>query len=223
LQPNISFLKKVRDLATKKNIVLIFDECTTGFRQCFGGLHKLININPDMAIFGKALGNGYAITAILGKESIMDSAKKSFISSTFWTERIGPAAAIKTLEIMEREKSWKRISYLGKKLFLIWQKLSKKNKLAVDISGLPSLAKFNFKSKNAQAYKTFITQEMLDHKFLAANVVYLSTSHNEKILKKYSEHLDEIFYKISECEKGNLNISNILKYPVSHSQFGRLI
>ena len=108
-QPNISFLKKVRDLATKKNIVLIFDECTTGFRQCFGGLHKLININPDMAIFGKALGNGYAITAILGKESIMDSAKKSFISSTFWTERIGPVAALKTLEIITKKKSWKNI------------------------------------------------------------------------------------------------------------------
>jgi len=221
-QPNISFLKKVRELATKKNIVLIFDECTTGFRQCFGGLHKLTNINPDMAIFGKALGNGYAITAILGKQSIMDSAKKSFISSTFWTERIGPAAAIKTLEIMEREKSWKKITYLGKKLFSIWKKLSRKYNLAIDISGLPSIAKFNFKSKDAQVYKTFITQEMLDYKFLAANLVYLSISHNEKILKKYSEHLDEIFYAISECEKGNLNISDILKYPVSHSQFGRL-
>ena len=131
-------------------------------------------------------------------------------------------AALKTLEIMERDKSWKKITYLGKKLFLIWQKLSRKYNLTVDISGLPSLAKFNFKSKNAQAYKTFITQEMLDYKFLAANVVYLSIAHNEKILKKYSEHLDEIFYTISECEKGNLNISNILKYPVSHSKFGRL-
>ena len=221
-QPNISFLKKVRDLATKKNIVLIFDECTTGFRECFGGLHKLININPDVAVFGKALGNGYAITAILGKKSIMDSARRSFMSSTFWTERIGPVAAIKTLEIMEREKSWKKISYLGKKLFLIWKKLSEKHNLFVDISGLPSLAKYNFKSKNAQAYKTFVTQEMLKHKFLAANVVYLSTAHNEKVLKKYSEYLDKIFYKISECEKGNLSISNILKYPVSQSLFGRL-
>ena len=221
-QPNVKFLRKVRDLATKKNIVLIFDECTSGFRQCFGGLHKLININPDMAIFGKALGNGYAITAILGKESIMDRAKKSFISSTFWTDRIGPVAAIKTLEIMEREKSWKRISYLGEKVFLIWKTLAKKNRLAINISGLPSLAKFNFKSKNSQAYKTFITQEMLKHNFLAANAVYLSTAHNEKILKKYSDHLDEIFYKISQCEKGNLQIKNILKYPISHTFFGRL-
>ena len=206
IDPKNNFLKKIRKIASEKNIVLIFDECTSGFRQCFGGLHKLVNINPDMAIFGKALGNGYAITAILGKESVMDSARKSFMSSTFWTDRIGPVAAIKTLEIMEKNKSWKRITFLGKKIFLIWKKLSKKHNLAIDISGLPSLAKFNFKSKNAQAYKTFITQEMLRHKFLAANVVYLSTSHNEKVLKKYSEYLDEIFYKISECEKGNLSI-----------------
>ena len=221
-QPNVKFLRKVRDLATKKNIVLIFDECTSAFRQCFGGLHKLINIDPDMALFGKALGNGYAITAILGKESVMDSAQKSFISSTFWTERIGPTAALKTLEIMEREKSWERISDLGKKVILIWKKLSKKHNLAINISGLPSLAKFSFKSKNSQAYKTFITQEMLKHKFLAATGVYLCTSHNEKIFKKYSNYLDEIFYKIAECEKGNLNISNILKYPVSHIPFTRL-
>ena len=221
-QPNVKFLRKVRDLATKKNIVLIFDECTSAFRQCFGGLHKLINIDPDMALFGKALGNGYAITAILGKETVMDSAQKSFISSTFWTERIGPTAALKTLEIMEREKSWERISGLGKKIILIWEKLSKKHNLAINISGLPSLAKFSFKSKNSQAYKTFITQEMLKHKFLAATGVYLCISHNEKIFKKYSNYLDEIFYKIAECEKGNLNISNILKYPVSHIPFTRL-
>ena len=221
-QPNVNFLKKVRNLATKKNIVLIFDECTSGFRQCFGGLHKLVKINPDMAIFGKALGNGYAITAILGKESVMDGAKKSFISSTFWTDRIGPSAAIKTLEVMEREKSWEEISFLGKKIFLIWKKMSKKHNIKINISGLPSLAKFSFKSSNSQAYKTFVTQEMLKNKFLASNGVYLCTSHNERIFKKYSEHLDEIFYKISKCEKGNLKISNILKYPISHTPFGRL-
>ncbi len=221
-KPNIKFLKQIRNLATKKNIVLIFDECSSGFRQSFGGIHKLININPDMAMFGKALGNGYAITAVLGKDSIMDSAEKSFISSTFWSERVGPVAALKTLEIMEREKSWKRITDLGEKVFLIWKKLSKKHNLNIEISGLPSLAKFSFKSKNSQAYKTYLTQEMLKRNFLASNGVYLSIAHDEKILSRYSSHLDEIFYKISECEKGNLNIFDILKYPVSFSPFGRL-
>ena len=221
-QPNIKFLKKVRELTTKKNIVLIFDECTSGFRECFGGLHKAIKINPDMAIFGKALGNGYAITAILGKESIMKSAKKSFISSTFWTERIGPSAAIKTLEIMEKEKSWRKISDLGKKVVLIWKKLSERHNLKINISGLPALARFNIISENSLAYKTFITQEMLLAKFLASDGVYLSTAHNEKILKRYSNCLDKVFYEISECEKGNKNIFNLLKYPVSNVPFQRL-
>ena len=221
-QPNIKFLKEVRNLASKKKIILIFDECTSGFRQCFGGLHKEIDVIPDMAIFGKALGNGYAITAVIGKDYIMDSAKKSFMSSTFWTDRIGPVAALKTLEIMEKEKSWKKITYLGNKILLIWKNLSKKHNLELQISGLPSLAKFNFKGKYAQMYKTFITQEMLKYNFLAANAVYLSTAHNEKILNKYKQHLDEIFYKISQCEKGELNISSILKHPVSFNSFQRL-
>jgi len=222
IKPKNNFLGKIKDLATKKNIVLVFDEISSGFRETFGGLHKKYKIEPDMVIFGKALGNGYAIAAIIGKKSVMDYAQNTFISSTFWSDRIGPVAAIKTLEIMERDESWKKITRLGKKVFSIWRELSSKHKLKIDISGLPSLAKFNFRTKNSQAYKTFITQEMLKYKFLAANGVYLSTSHNEKIIKKYSEHFDEVFYKIHECEKGNLNISNILKYPISKKPFDRL-
>ena len=98
----------------KKKIILIFDECTTGFRETFGGLHLKYGVNPDVAIFGKALGNGYAINAILGKKEIMENAQNTFISSTFWTERSGPSAAIKTLEIMKKIKSWERLTKTGK-------------------------------------------------------------------------------------------------------------
>ncbi len=220
--PNINFLKQVRDLATKKNIVLIFDECTSGFRQNFGGLHKSINIIPDMAIFGKALGNGYAITAVLGKNEIMDKASKSFMSSTFWTERIGPTAALKTLEIMERDLSWVQITKMGNKLISIWKKISKRHNVKISINGLPSLAKFNFLGHKSQEYKTFVTQEMLKKGFLAANGVYMSTAHDDKILRKYENLLDEVFYKISKCQKGNEKIENILQSPVSRVPFSRL-
>ena len=165
--PNIKFLKQVRNLATKKKIILIFDECTTGFRQNFGGIHLLTGIIPDLAIFGKALGNGYPITAVIGKDEIMSAAKNSFISSTFWSERIGPIAALKTLEIMEKKKSWITITKLGNNLISIWKKLGKKHKLKLNIFGIPSLAKFMIKSKHSQAYQTYITQEMLKKNFLA--------------------------------------------------------
>ena len=115
-KPKNKFLEKIRDLSNRKSIVLIFDECTSGFRQTFGGLHLKYNIKPDICIFGKALGNGYAINAIIGKRSIMEASKKSFISSTFWTERIGPAAALQTLESMEKLKSWEIISDIGKEI-----------------------------------------------------------------------------------------------------------
>ena len=104
--PEDNFLHKVRELATAHGIVLIFDECTSGFRQTFGGLHKLYGVEPDMAVFGKALGNGYAISATIGRREIMEAAQSTFVSSTFWTERIGPTAALKTLEVMQRLRSW---------------------------------------------------------------------------------------------------------------------
>ena len=124
-EPKNDFLKKVRNLANKKKIVLIFDECTSGFRETFGGLHKKYNVNPDLAIFGKALGNGYAINAIIGNKSVMDYCKSTFISSTFWTERIGPTAALETLKVMEEKRSWKNITELGILIKKNWGKISK--------------------------------------------------------------------------------------------------
>ena len=67
----------------QKNIVLIFDECTTGFRETFGGLHKKYSVEPDMAMFGKAIGNGYAITAVIGRREIMEAAQSTFIVALF--------------------------------------------------------------------------------------------------------------------------------------------
>jgi glutamate-1-semialdehyde 2,1-aminomutase len=116
--PSPGFLEGVRRLASERGIVLIFDECTSGFRQSYGGLHQLYGVEPDMALFGKALGNGYAITAIIGRRAVMEAAQTSFISSTFWTERIGPSAALKTLEVMRRLRSWEQVTATGKVISL---------------------------------------------------------------------------------------------------------
>ena len=115
-KPKKDFLKKIREITYKKNIILIFDECSSGFRETYGGLHKKYKINPDMAVFGKSLGNGIPITAVIGKKKIMESALNSFISSTFWTDATGPAAAISTLKEMKKIKSWSKITSTGKKI-----------------------------------------------------------------------------------------------------------
>ncbi|MAZ07570.1 MAG: glutamate-1-semialdehyde aminotransferase [Rickettsiales bacterium] len=221
-RPTNNFLKKVRKLATQNNIILIFDECSSGFRENFGGLHLTYNVTPDLAMFGKALGNGYAVTAVIGKKEVMQEAQNTFISSTFWTERIGSAAAIKSLEIMKKNKSWEYITRFGKKVIKKWIEISKRNGIKIRILGIPALASFVIVSKNFLKYKTFITQEMLKKGFLATNTLYSCMSHNEDILNKYIEHLDKIFYQISRFEKGLDNVDNFLDGPVCHDGFKRL-
>ncbi len=209
-EPINNFLQNVRKLASDKKIVLIFDECTSGFRQTFGGLHKFYNVEPDIAIFGKALGNGYAINAIIGKKSVMSYASSTFISSTFWTERVGPAAALETLNVMEKTKSWQKITLTGKKIKEKWKNIAKRHKLDLNIQGINALPNFSFNSKNNLKYKTLISQEMLKKKLLASNTVYCSISHKEKILKKYFNILDDIFYKISKIENEQKSIDDYL-------------
>ncbi len=219
--PSKGFLEEVRLLCDKEGIALIFDECTSGFRETFGGLHLKYGVMPDMAIFGKALGNGYAITSIIGSSSLMNFAQETFISSTFWTERIGPTAALKTLEVMQRERSWEIITQKGKELLKSWEYLAKKYMLDISFNGIPALAGFTFNYENAAKYKTLITQEMLKKGFLASTTCYSCISHKEEITKKYLESLEVVFDLISKCEDG-LNIDNLLEGPVCHTGFKRL-
>jgi glutamate-1-semialdehyde 2,1-aminomutase len=208
------FLENVRKLTKNKNIVLIFDECTSGFRETFGGLHLKYKINPDIATFGKALGNGYAINAVIGTDSIMSYANSTFISSTFWTERIGSVAGLKTLEIMEKIKSWDFISGLGKKVKANWTVLAKKHNIKLKIQGLSALPRFDFENKNNLYYKTFISQEFLKKNFLASNAIYLCTEHNMKIFNNYFDILDSVFLKISRSISDNINPQKLLNGSV---------
>ncbi|ENO89905.1 aminotransferase class III-fold pyridoxal phosphate-dependent enzyme [Thauera linaloolentis] len=219
--PEDNFLHKVRKLATDRGIVLIFDECTSGFRQSFGGLHQLYGVEPDMAMFGKALGNGYAITATIGKREVMEAAQSTFISSTFWTERIGPSAALKTLEVMQRIRSWETITATGLRIRECWQQLADKHGLAIDHWGLPALTGFSFRSDSALAYKTLITQEMLAKGYLGGTSVYVCIDHTPQIVQDYFSALDPVFGLIKECEEGR-DVASLLNGPVCHGGFKRL-
>jgi glutamate-1-semialdehyde 2,1-aminomutase len=221
-EPNDSFLLKVRNLATKKNIVLIFDECSSGFRETYGGIFKKYMIEPDMVMFGKTIGNGYALTAVVGKRSVMEASQTTFISSTFWTERIGPTAALATLKVMEREQSWNKITDTGRKMQKGWQVLADKHDLDITITGIPALSTYSFNSRYALEYKTLITQEMLKKGFLASTIFYASTAHTDEHLNVYFEELDKVYKIISKCESEEINIQTLLEGPVCHSGFKRL-
>ena len=174
-----------------------------------------------MAMFGKAMGNGYALTAIIGRRSIMEAAQTTFISSTFWTERIGPTAALKTLDVMERMKSWELITQTGLSIRARWEELARNIGLELDHWGLPALTGFTIRSARALEYKTLITQEMLERGYLASNSVYVCTEHTTEVIDGYFDALAPVFRTIKECEEGR-DVMSLLKGPVAHSGFKRL-
>lgn len=220
--PAPGFLEAVRELASTKGIVLIFDECTSGFRETFGGLYQKYRVEPDIAMFGKTMGNGYAITAVVGRREVMESAQKTFISSTFWTERIGPTAALASMKEMKALKSWEVITATGKKITKRWKELAETHKLPLSTAGLPALTSFSLQSEDWLKYKTFITQEMLKQGILASNAVYVSVAHREEEINQYFEALDTVFAQIAKFENGDGSVDEALEGPVCHQGFQRL-
>ena len=208
-EPKPGFLKQVRDITRKNGIILIFDECTSGFRRTFGGLHKYYNVKPDMAVFGKALGNGYPITAVLGTNNVMKHVQNTFISSTFWTERVGPVAALKTLSIMEKKRSWIIIDKIGLQIRKKLKILAKKHNLNINFFGLPALTTFNLKGFDEKFVKTFLSQEFLKQGILGSNTIYVSLAHTKKMLNRYYKVVDIIFKKLSKFKNNSDLLKNI--------------
>ena len=207
--PKKNFLNKIRNICTNKNIVLIFDECTSGFRETVGGIHQKFGVNPDIAIYGKAIGNGYAINPIVGKKEIMDCAKKTFISSTFWSDKIGFVAAIETIRQMEISRSWIKVKQKGLKIKQTWKKIFIKHKIDADIIGLDSLPTFIFK-KDHKLKKTFITLNFLKKKIFATNSFYVSLAHTDKIIDLYLKEFEKIIIKLKKQKNLNKEVGDYL-------------
>tara|TARA_B100000524_G_scaffold314879_1_gene192810 strand:- start:772 stop:2103 length:1332 start_codon:yes stop_codon:yes gene_type:complete len=221
-KPSKKYLKDIRYLANKYNSLLIFDECTSGFRESFGGLHLNYNINPDILVLGKALGNGYAITSVIGKKEIMDFSQSTFISSTFFTERIGFVAALETLKEMKKIRSWEKISSTGLSFKNLLSSLFKKYDLNLKISGMDALVSYNLEHNEAIEAKTFMSQEMLKYGFLSSNLFYPSTAHKEDDLKEFFYYLEKVVIKIKEIKEKKAKLADYLDGPKSHTTFQRL-
>jgi len=222
IEPQDNFLQKVRSIATKTGAVLIFDEITVGWKLAYGGAHLKYGVNPDIAVFSKAMSNGYPMAAIIGRRKIMEAAQGSFISSTYWTERVGPVAALATIKKMKRAGAYKRIEKAGKAVRAGWTKLAKKHGLNITIGGVVPISSFTFQyGKDSQALKTLFVQEMLDKNFLATNMFFASCAHTDAHIKKYLSAVDKSFAAIAGAIKTN-TVHKELRGPEAHTGFQRL-
>ncbi|MBS83171.1 MAG: aminotransferase class III [Gammaproteobacteria bacterium] len=211
------YLVSLKEFSNQIGAVLIFDEITSGFRMCVGGLHIKYGIEPDIAIFAKSMANGYAMAAIIGTENIMNAAQSTFISSTNWTERIGPVAAIATINKYIKNQVQDYIIKIGNQVKNIWEVSAEKYGLSINISGLPTLGSFSFNNENNQAMMTYFTIAMLDRGILGYRQFKPSYAHKKKDIDKYSMAVDQIFKILSEND-----ISELLKSDIAHSSFARL-
>jgi len=220
-KPKKKFLKKIKSIAKKKGLILIFDEITSGFHDNFGGLHLKLGVSPDLAIFGKALGNGFPISAIIGKKEIMQKANETFISSTMWTEQIGFVAANATLEKLKKNNINKKNIKIGKKIKKIWRNAAIKNNLNITIGGIDTLPSFKFNYSNQEIISTFVTREMLKFGILANNAPSVTAAYTDNILKIYKNAIENVFCNISNYINNNKKIP-LLKRDIRLSNFGRL-
>ncbi len=218
-KPNKKFLSEIKKIAKKNNAILIFDEITSGFKDNYGGIHLKFNVKPDLAIFGKSIGNGYPISAIIGKKKIMQVAQETFISSTMWTDRLGFIAANKTLQKLKKLNVNKKISEYGIKIKKGWEYAAKKNGLKIIISGINAIPSFKFDHIDNLKISTFYIQEMLKVGFLANTTLATTYAYNDKIINRYLIETEKVFQKINYHLKNN---SLVLKGEVKHSTFKRL-
>ena len=219
--PEPGFLEGVRKIADRIGAVLIFDEVTSGFRINLGGIHLTYGVEPDIAVFGKALGNGFPISAIIGRRNVMDCAQDSFISSTMWTERIGFVAALATIKKMEENDVPKFLIHYGERINDGWRKLAKKHGLNIHINGIPPLTHIAFEADNPLAVQTLYTQEMLTKGYLLGAAVYTTYAYSDEIIDRFIADSDSVFGLIKEALKSG-DIKKYLKGDVIHAAFKRL-
>ncbi|MFH1979272.1 MAG: aminotransferase class III-fold pyridoxal phosphate-dependent enzyme [Patescibacteria group bacterium] len=221
-EPKNNFLHEVKKIAKKIGAVLIFDEISSGWRSVAGGAHLLYKVNPDIAVFAKAMSNGYPMSAIIGRKNVMQSAQKTFISSTYWTERIGPTAALATIHKIVSHNVPAHLERIGRILIKALRKLAEKHDIKITIPEHYPVISFTFDyGEKSMAVKTLFTQEMLRRGFLASNVIYITYAHKEFHIERYLKNVDVVFKIIKKAISEN-NIEKLLEGLISHSGFKRL-
>jgi glutamate-1-semialdehyde 2,1-aminomutase len=213
--PDEGYFDQVRAIADECGAVLIIDEISAGFRMNSGGAHLKMNIKPDIAVFSKAMGNGYAIAAVIGRGEIMQSAQTTFISSTNWTERIGPTAAIATINKHIRLNAGDHLMRIGKAMQQGWLTTAAKHGVPIHVGGIPPLSHFSFETPDPLAVKALFVQLMLDRGFLASTSFYSMCAHTDQHVASYLKAADDVFGELAELIKTGRVTQHMLGKPAT--------
>ncbi len=219
--PQPGFLEEVRALADSCGAVLIFDEITSGWRMTTGGIHLTMGVNPDLATFAKCMSNGYPMAAVIGTRAVMDAAQDSFISSSYWTERIGPVAALATIKKHLETGLPARLIGAGERIQAGWQDGAGAAGLKITVSAIAPLSEFSINHEDPDALMTLFTQEMLARGYLAGSRAYAMLTHTDAMIDRYLDNVAEVFGLLTIAVQAG-DVEERLNGPVKHSGFQRL-
>ena len=219
--PEPGFLAGVRALCQKVGAVIIFDEISVGWRLILGGSHRKYGVEPDIAVFSKAISNGHPMAAIIGRADVMQAAQETFVSSTYWTEGVGPTAALAAIRKMQRIDVPAHVAAIGTQ----WREgiaaIARRHGVPIEMGGHPAISKFTLKHPDALALETLLTVRMLQRGFLAGSGLYASLAHQAEHVEAYLAAAAKIFPEIAEAiEKGDAK--SRIGGPVHHTGFRRL-
>ena len=186
-----------------------------------GGMHQIYGVAPDIAAYAKTMSNGFPMAAIVGKRAVMDAAQNTFISSAYWTERVGPAAALATIKKHQRINAGKVLTEVGTRVQQGWRRAATEAGLAIEVTGIPPLASFSFVGEQNATLTTLFVQEMLDRGFLASDRFYANCCHTPAHLDRYLDAVTASFGVIAEAVRTE-SVERRLRGPIKHSGFSRL-
>ncbi len=198
-EPKPGFLERIRELTEKNNIVLIYDEMKTGFRLDIGGAQKYLNVVPDLAVYAKGLSNGFPLSVLAGKRYLMKQFEDEscFFSGSYATEKASLNAALKTLEILERDKvieqNWKMGDILKRGIRKIINKYNLHE--FMNIVGFAPMSHFvmaDYKGFTVNEIKSFIQQECVKRGILFVGYHHICFAHRKKHIDKTLKVYDEV-------------------------------
>ena len=193
VDPDPGFLEGVRAVCDQAGSVLIFDEITSGFRLHFGGAHLKYGITPDVAVFSKALSNGHPMAAVIGVKSVLEAAARSFVSSTYWTEAVGPTAALATIEKMSQLDLPTHLQRIGSMLRQGLAEAAARHGLPLTLAGHAAITSIAFDHPKNAALGTLFTVRMMERGILASSSFYASLAHQDSHVARYLEAAGPIY------------------------------
>lgn len=221
-KPEDGFLNRVLELAEKYKVVLIFDEITSGWRYVLGGIHQRLGTIPHLAVFAKAISNGYPMGAVIGKGAIMQACETSFISSTYWTEATGPAAALATIRAMTEGGIWETIRNASQRVAAGLRASAEKHALPLACVETEAMVTLRFDlGEDGNVARTWYTKRMLEKGYLAGAQFYATAAHSTIEVEGFLSAADETFGELAQLHDSR-SLKKSLTTPEAHRGFQRL-